>query len=121
MRRHGSTSKDPTMPWIVHRREYEPAAETLNVWVRVQGPVQVSPWGKPGRLKVRLWSVPASWFCNVAVTAAPDGTCTSVLSNFVSLAVKVRLTAEARGADVGAAVAAPPPAEVAGGFVAATE
>jgi hypothetical protein len=37
------------------------------------------------------------------------------------LAVKVRLTAEARGADVGAGVAAPPPVEVAGGFVAATE
>jgi hypothetical protein len=68
-----------------------------------QGPVQVSPWGRPGRLKVRLCSTPLSAFVKEAVTVAPAGTWTVVLSNARLAAVREMLTADGCGADVAVA------------------
>jgi hypothetical protein len=85
----------------VQKKKYEPATVAVNVWVSVQGPVQVSPWPRPGRLNPRLCGTPASAFWSVAVTVVPAETRRMLLSNARFAARTVRLTDEARGGAVG--------------------
>lgn len=68
----------PDMSCRVHRKKYEPGVDGVNTCVVVHGPLQVFPWGSPGRLNERLCSMPASSFCMIAVTLAPAGARASV-------------------------------------------
>lgn len=82
--------------WIVQKNANFPAVETVKFCVVVHGPVQVG-CSRPGRLNVRLWSVPASVFWNTAVTLVPTRTWTSDFSNERSCAVIVMVSAGAGG------------------------
>src|SRR5512147_2162574 len=105
---------------MVQKNANFPAVVGVKFCVVVHGPVQVG-CSRPGRLKVRLWSVPASVFRKIAVTFVPTRTWTSVLSKERSWAVIVMVCAAGGGppgvggAAVGAGVVAAGAVAVVGG------